>query len=32
VSLCLDTYGWAYVTTAFEESIPKIRQIMAVRQ
>jgi ABC-type Fe3+ transport system substrate-binding protein len=27
-----DTYGWDYVTTAFGESIPRIRQIMALRQ
>jgi hypothetical protein len=28
----LDGYDWNYVNTAFPESIPKIRQIMALRQ
>ncbi len=28
----MDGYDWNYVTTAFPESIPKIRQIMALRQ
>ncbi|HLH22301.1 MAG TPA: extracellular solute-binding protein [Chloroflexota bacterium] len=28
----LDGYDWTYVNTAFPESIPKIRQIMALRQ
>jgi ABC-type Fe3+ transport system substrate-binding protein len=28
----MDGYDWTYVNTAFPESIPKIRQIMALRQ
>ncbi len=28
----LDGYDWDYVTTAFPESMPKIRQVMAMRQ
>jgi hypothetical protein len=27
----MDGYDWDYVQTAFPESIPKIRQIMALR-
>ena len=26
-----DDYGWEYVNTAFPESIPKIKQVMALR-
>jgi hypothetical protein len=28
----LDGYEWNYVQTAFPEAIPKIRQMMALRQ